>query len=81
MTRRNKSKMNLLSGVESLDADEIEDDGFSEGDVNFGTPIAVFNFGATEQLESENKSVLKQSVPDKAASPLICDVQSNKPAP
>jgi hypothetical protein len=80
MARKNKSKMNLLSGVENLDADEIEEDGFSEGDVNFGTPIAVFNFGDAAQSESGSKSALKESAPNKTAGPAICNVQTNKPA-
>ena len=42
-----KSKKKLdNSNVESLDLDEIEDEGFFEGDVDFGTPVMAFNFSS-----------------------------------
>ena len=38
-----------FSEVESLDCDEIEDEGFIEGDVDFGTPIMAFSFGVNTE--------------------------------
>lgn len=40
-----KSKKKLSLNMEDLDTNEAEDEGFIEGDVNFGTPIATFSFG------------------------------------
>ncbi|MCM0647420.1 hypothetical protein NBE98_03390 [Clostridium swellfunianum] len=40
-----KSKKKLSFNMEELDFNEAEDEGFIEGEVNFGTPIATFSFG------------------------------------
>jgi hypothetical protein len=81
MARGNKSKISLFTDVESLDADEIEEDGFSEGDVNFGTPIAVFNFEGAAQLERDNRATQQQKASVKTTGSAICDVQTHKSAP
>lgn len=40
--------------VECLDVYEEDDDGFIDGDVNFGVPVATFSFGGIlEQLNHE----------------------------
>lgn len=47
------SRKKLSSTVESLDMCEDEDIGFFEGDVDFGTAIASFNFGNVKETSSK----------------------------
>jgi hypothetical protein len=47
----------INSSVESLDAYEFEEEGFIEGDLNIGTPIASFNFGISEAMQSNSVSL------------------------
>lgn len=81
MARMNKNKTNLFSNVENLDADEIEDDGFIEGDVDFGTPIAVFNFGSSSPSEGGGITTLEQNVPAKTTGAAVYNAQTNKISP
>lgn len=81
MARGNRRKIKLFSDVESLDAEEIEEDGFIEGDVNFGTPIAVFNFEGAAQLENDSRTSLQQNDPGKTSCTAILDVQNIKTVP
>jgi hypothetical protein len=49
--------------VEYIDACEIEDEGFFEGDVpNLGTPIATFNFGVDLNNANRDLSVNAQPI-------------------
>ena len=54
--KRNNSKGRKKledTDVESLDMDDIEDEGFFEGDVDFGTPLMSFSFGGDNVMESK----------------------------
>ena len=62
-----KGKKKSSRKVESLDSMDYEEEGFIEGDINIGTPIAAFNFGGeinTELVKEpvHNKIIKKESV-------------------
>lgn len=60
-----KTRKKFTTKIESLDAceDEDKDEGFIEADVDFGKPIAVFNFGGnvTEPQPALNKPAAAKS--------------------
>lgn len=57
-----KRKKNLKDDVESLDAIDIDDDGFIEGDVDFGKPIVSFNFASNINKIDEVAAVNPQTI-------------------
>jgi hypothetical protein len=60
MKRGSKSKN---FNVENIDACEVEDEGFFEGDIpNLGTPIAIFNFGADSNNADMDLSLKAQPI-------------------
>jgi hypothetical protein len=74
-------KSKSTSGPESLDAYEIEDEGFIEGDIDFGTPIATFSFGMNDTQLPTVTPAPKKSVQEKVNNtPLPADqVHSSVP--
>ena len=59
--------------LESLDDCDLEEEGFIEGDVDFGSTVASFNFSMNENLKT-----VEEPVPPKALKP-IDDFNSNGP--
>lgn len=55
-------KKNTFGNVERLDFDDIEDNCFSEGNINTGKPIASFSFGVKED-QATHKQPPEQSPP------------------
>lgn len=51
-----KSKRKTDSSVECLDVYEIEDEGFIEGDYNFGNSVATFSFGGQTETKITNEA-------------------------
>ncbi|MBL4937810.1 hypothetical protein JK636_19060 [Clostridium sp. YIM B02515] len=47
-------KKKNYADVESLDAEDFDDDGFSEGEINLGKAIASFSFAALKEEQSTN---------------------------
>jgi hypothetical protein len=75
-------KSKSTSGPESLDAYEIEDEGFIEGDIDFGTPIATFNFGMNDAQLPVETPALKKPVQEKVNNtPLPADQAHNSILP
>ena len=47
-------KKKNYANVESLDAEDFDDDGFSEGEINLGKAISSFSFEALKEEQSTN---------------------------
>lgn len=62
-----KSKRKTDSSVECLDVYEIEDEGFIEGDYNFGNSVATFSFGEKTDAEIINKAAPKHFDSERAS--------------
>jgi hypothetical protein len=77
---RNKSRRNN-STVEILDAYELEEDGFIEGDLNIGKTIASFNFGANANVTDNVKAAEQHFVKEKAGDIFKPYAQTYKASP
>ena len=55
-----------MSEVESLDAYDLDDEGFTEGDVITGKVISTFNFGGIENIQPKEESPQEKLVQKKA---------------
>lgn len=75
------NKKRIASYVESLDEEDFEEDGFIEGDINIGTPIASFNFGANVDLQNYIESTKQQPTINKSNIGLIPDDQVYRTTP
>lgn len=76
---RNRKPKRALD-VECLDAYEVDDNGFIDGDVNFGVPVATFSFGGThEQLNYEVPIQKSKAVEVTSVKPYAADFNKNAP--
>lgn len=73
-------KINFSKEVESLDSDDYEDNGFIEGDVNFGKAIATFNFDLPATPQKNQETSPAQIVPTQSNNK-EAQVQNSKPSP
>lgn len=75
------SKKKITSAVECLDMEELEDDGFTEGDVNFGKSIATFSFSMNDNLKDSQASIQHQLVSNNFKEELLPEEQFIKTIP
>jgi hypothetical protein len=63
--RNNKSykgKKKSSTSIESLDSMDFEEEGFIEGDFDFGIPVAAFSFGSKKDIDVKEAPVQNQNI-------------------
>jgi hypothetical protein len=75
-----KARKSSNANVESLDAYDIDEDGFIEGDLNIGKPIASFSFGSNTGMVNNIKATEQQFVSNKPGGILKNDNMTFKPS-
>ncbi|ERI91428.1 hypothetical protein HMPREF1982_03387 [Clostridiales bacterium oral taxon 876 str. F0540] len=74
-------KKKNYANVESLDAEDFDDDGFSEGDINLGKAVASFSFEALKEEQSTNAPAdhpIDVTKPSAASAPMVLSFRKSQ---
>ena len=75
------SKNKNISDVECLDANDIDDEGFIEGDINTGKVLTAFSFGMNETSNDNKASTNQNPVQEKTDEKLTLQNQPYTSSP